>query len=145
MWYYSAIMWVYVQRTGNLYAVGLGFQSLLAGGYSGFGDDPNDPEAQCVADLGPIPCGKWSIGELIDNVTQTGVVLVSSMRLTPSSETDVCGRSGFLIHGDNSAGLASSGCIIITNQSSRAQIGTSGDKVLRVIAEQSDLGPPSGS
>ncbi|MNH36588.1 hypothetical protein D3C79_973950 [compost metagenome] len=55
------------------------------------------------------------------------------MRLFPYDGNDMCGRDGFMIHGESSAhpGEASDGCIIL-NLSSRKIIAASSDKTLVV-------------
>src|ERR1700683_2500720 len=121
-------MWIYVQRTGNMYQSNPPvINDLVGAGYSGYAEYRNDPASQCYQDLGPVPRGLWTIGPLQDNTTSSGHVLVQSMRLTPDASTDTCGRSGFLIHGDNSTGTgASTGCIILPI-SVRQTIGNSDD------------------
>ena len=126
--------WIYVQRSGNLYLDGPGYHTLIGTGYSGAANKKNDPDAQCYKDLGPIPRGLWRIGPLQNNTTGTGQVLPSSMRLEPEKGTDVCSRSGFLIHGGAPAGDVSNGCIVLAPEL-RQRIGTSGTTVLRVVRE----------
>ncbi|OAT32947.1 hypothetical protein M975_1386 [Buttiauxella brennerae ATCC 51605] len=55
------------------------------------------------------------------------------MRLTPNSSNNMCGRGGFLIHGESSVhrGEASDGCIVAT-LSERKDIAASGDHTLIV-------------
>jgi hypothetical protein len=60
------------------------------------------------------------------------------MRLQPDASTNVCGRSGLLIHGDNTIGIASAGCIILP-LAVRQTIGGSTDTNLTVVAEESNL------
>ena len=57
-----------------------------------------------------------------------------SLRLTPDPANDMCGRDGFLIHGDSIAhpGTASQGCIIL-NRLQREHIAASPVKLLRVV------------
>jgi hypothetical protein len=59
------------------------------------------------------------------------------MRLEPDDHTYVCGRNGFLIHGDNASGVASSGCIVVPLLV-RQRIAQSLDNALTVVAEESD-------
>ncbi len=131
--------WVYVQRTGNLYHSSPPVvKSLVGSGYSGYGEYKNDPNSQCYQDLGPIPRGAWTIGPLQDNTTSSGHVLMNSMRLTPGPSTDICQRDGFLMHGDNTTGVASAGCIVLP-LAVRQSVGDSNDTDLTVVAEESDL------
>ena len=99
-------------------------------GYSGVGGGLNNPDMQYVKDVGPIPQGKWQIGEPRNGGSKGPYV----MDLTPDEETDTKGRCDFLIHGDNSKGdfSASEGCIVL-GRGIREQIGKSGIDELRVI------------
>lgn len=56
------------------------------------------------------------------------------LREGPDPANDMCGRGGFLIHGDSTAdpGTASQGCIIL-NRSQREQIAANPVKLLRVV------------
>src|SRR5689334_15812598 len=97
--------WTYIQRTGELVHDGM----VHCTGYSGHGEGKNNPAMQAVRDVGPIPCGRWSIeGPPIDTAVHGPFVL----HLEPEPGTDTFGRSGFLIHGDSREhpGEASHGC-----------------------------------
>ena len=122
-------MWIFCQSTGKFSNADA---TLSAIGYSGNGEDLDDPSAQEVKDHGPIPQGKWLIGEFFDQVPGKGPVICT---LTPDAETETYGRSGFMIHGDNKAAdhTASEGCIILPRQM-REAIRDSKDHVLQVIA-----------
>ena len=124
-------MWCYVQRTGQLLHDG----QLTGTGYSGHGDGKNNPDMQKVHDVGPIPCGDYSIGPPHDTTTHGPYV----MALTAKPGTDTFGRSGFLMHGDSkeNPGTASLGCIIQARPV-REIVGNSGDPDLQVVAEQAD-------
>jgi hypothetical protein len=54
------------------------------------------------------------------------------IKLMPQASTNACGRTGFLIHGGQSA-TASEGCIIVNNPGHRRTIWDSGDHVLEVV------------
>lgn len=103
--------YVYEQATGCILAREDGLNDLLATGYSGSEKEggKNNPSMQCERDLGPIPRGTYTIG-----VPFTGPSPFS-LRLTPDPGNDMCGRNGFLIHGDSISlpGTASQGCIIL--------------------------------
>jgi hypothetical protein len=60
---------------------------------------------------GPIPRGAWTIGLFFDDSGGKGPVV---SHLTPRDGTETFGRSGFMLHGDNSAAdhTASEGCIV---------------------------------
>ena len=117
--------WRWVQSTGQLSQDGQsqGF------GYSGAGECKNDPAKQDVHNAGPIPRGIYTIGEPGDTNTHGPYVL----HLTPDAGNEMCGRSGFLIHGDSvvNPGTASEGCIILPRKV-RERIWQSGDRTLEV-------------
>jgi RHS repeat-associated protein len=130
----TGLYWEYSQTTGNLVRVIHGERTPVGQGYSGNGDGLNNPSMQGTANTGPIPQGDWTIQEQQDNSTGSGRRFPASMRLTPDEGTDTFGRSGFVIHGDNSRGdqSASQGCMILP-RNIRDVIGGSGDNMLRVI------------
>ena len=103
--------YVYEQATGRMFTREDGLNDLLATGYSGSTADggKNNPDKQCESDIGPIPRGIYSIGDPFAGPSPF------SLRLTPEPGNEMCGRSGFLIHGDSIAapGTASHGCIIL--------------------------------
>lgn len=107
---------------------------FIGTGYSGVkGSCRNNPDCCNEPDTGPIPTGVWTIGEPYSDPERGPIV----MRLTPSAETETYGRSGFLIHGDNASGNASTGCIIL-GPSIRGYIAdrvAAGDNTLTVVAE----------
>jgi hypothetical protein len=117
--------WTYRQTTGELYRDG----SFEGAGYSGHAEGVNNPALQGVHGVGPIPAGAWSIGPPGDHIGPL------SFPLTPKSGTDARGRSGFYLHGDNSAmnESASEGCIVM-GRAIRAAVADSGDRDLVVAA-----------
>lgn len=119
--------WVYKQRSGEL----LHGEQSIAIGYSGFGPAKNDPAAQRLAGLGPIPRGAYLLGTLSDNEDHGPLAI----HLLPLTGTDTFGRSGFLVHGDSieHPGGASHGCIILPRAVREAMI-DSRDKQVLVIA-----------
>ena len=120
-------MWTYAQATGILSQDGQG----IGTGYSGFEQGKNNPALQQVSDVGPIPCGPYTVGPQFTHPTKGPLV----MTLTPAPGCNEFGRSGFLIHGDSIAhpGEASEGCIIMGHDI-RLKISTSGDNQLTVIS-----------
>lgn len=84
----------------------------LGRGYSGQPPYVNQTEAEGLRARGPIPRGKYRIGKPFDH-TRLGPL---SFYLEPYPGTDMFGRSGFFIHGDNAFGnqTASHGCIILS-------------------------------
>lgn len=120
-------MWVYQQRTGKLFRG----DTLQCVGYSGFGGGKNEPTAQNMAGIGPIPQGAYLIGSPSDNPEHGPLAL----HLLPLTGTNTFGRSAFLVHGDSieTPGAASHGCIISPRQVREAMY-TGQDKLLVVVS-----------
>jgi hypothetical protein len=120
------VVWQYEQITGRILQDG----ERIAVGYSGAGECKNVPAAQDVHNAGPIPRGTYTIGAPVNTVTHGPYVLP----LTPDAANEMCGRAGFLIHGDSVVhpGTASEGCIILGRQV-REAIWNSKDTTLEVI------------
>lgn len=121
-------MWTYEQATGRM-RDDLG--TLVGVGYSGSGVGKNNATMQFAVDLGPIPCGTYSIGMPRDTVKHGPYVLP----LAPDASNAMYGRAGFLIHGDSLAapGTASEGCIVLARDV-RELIGKSLDHTLKVVS-----------
>ena len=133
------LSWEYSQSSGMLIHVDdeSGIKTAEGWGYAGAGEGLNNPAMQHVRDLGPLPQGSYTIGPQRENVIlvrNQRVKLPGSMRLTPTGDTNLLGRTGgFLIHGGDYESMASSqGCIVLPPQI-RNRIGHSGDNVLRVV------------
>lgn len=77
-------------------------------GYAGHGKGRNNPHFEYVKNVGPLPRGKYWVREERHPRFRAPV-----FRLTPYRETEMRGRSGFLIHGNNAENDASQGCIIL--------------------------------
>lgn len=114
--------WSWDQSEGGLYLDG----RLLGRGYSGRGAGRNNPAMEAVREVGPIPAGRWRIGPPRTSA-RTGPHV---MDLTPVGH-DAHGRSAFQIHGDNAAGDASSGCIVLPRVH-RELISKNGPRTLEV-------------
>lgn len=114
--------WSWDQSEGALYLDG----QWMARGYSGRGEGRNNPAREAVRGVGPIPAGRWRIGPPRSSV-RTGPHV---MDLSPVGH-DAHGRSAFQIHGDNAAGDASSGCIVLP-RTWREMISASGIRMLEV-------------
>lgn len=104
----------YVQATGNLYKYSKDVPHTwvkIGSGYSGHGEGVNCPEKELVQDVGPIPCGLWSLSFPYKDDHRGPICF----RLTPMTYRGP--RSGFLLHADNSKGdrSASEGCIIMAH------------------------------
>ena len=90
-------------------------------GYAGNGQGYNNPNMQNVPNVGPLPQGSYTVGEM---VSRTPSGLINALPLTPNDGTNTYGRGGFFIHGDNPnrpPGTSSNGCPII-NSSNRSLI-----------------------
>jgi hypothetical protein len=119
--------WLYNQKTGQLRDP----QGRLCPGrgYSGAGPYKNLPEAEGIANAGPIPRGAYAVGP----ATATRGPL--TLPLAPLGH-NALGRKLFRIHGDSvkQPGEASAGCIIL-NRALREAINSGKIKVLLVVAE----------
>lgn len=119
-------MWTYEQASGRLSRDG----AEVARGYSGHGEGKNNPALEPVANVGPIPRGRYKLGPRFDSQSHGPVC----MRLEACQGTETFGRDGFLIHGDSkrAPGTASHGCIILPRLI-REAIAKSGDELLEVV------------
>lgn len=121
-------MWTYQQSTGQLRHEG----ELASIGYAGMPPNgKNNPAAQNIHDVGPIPQGFYTPQAPI-NHPQLGPYAI---RLVQDATNEMFGRDGFFMHSDSMAhpGRASEGCIVIA-LSARQQFWASGDHRLQVIA-----------
>jgi hypothetical protein len=119
-------MWTYAQSSGDLFHN----DEYVETGYSGaVPNGKNQPNQECVKNVGPIPRGWYNI--LAERDEPTAVTLP----LSPD-EPNYCDppRDGFLIHGDNSTGTASTGCVIVSRKI-RERIRDSKDFRLRVVRD----------
>lgn len=117
--------WVYDVRKKSFMQNGAYKFSAMYAGAEGYKDNP---DLQCEVNKGPLPRGKYSIGGPIAKHPTAGRFF---LRLTPYSGNNMCGREGFLIHGDNGHGTASNGCIVLA-PNFRKTIADSGDRELIV-------------
>lgn len=127
-------MWTYIQRTGNMYDKD---GKLAWTGYAGNGEGLNNPDMENVHQTGPLPRGLYTIGQPYRN-QKTGIY---TMNLIPDPNNEMFGRADFRIHGDNGKGdrSASEGCIVKSPQADRELIWNSGDRTLKVVAEESEF------
>ncbi|HEX4076016.1 MAG TPA: tlde1 domain-containing protein [Candidatus Acidoferrales bacterium] len=124
-------MWTFVQQTGAILQDGL----PRGVGYSGAGIGKNNPAMQSDRDVGPIPCGFYSIAGLINRDPACGeYVLV----LVPDETNEMFGRQGFRWHGDSieHPGHASHGCIV-SARPLRTEVWEGTDHNLHVLSEYS--------
>jgi hypothetical protein len=119
-------MWSYAQQTGSFHNGSFGTI-----GYSGFGIGKNNPSAQSLVSIGPVPVGDYMIEGPFD--LDGGAHGPYVFNLVPNVLNVMYGRSGFMIHGDSieHAGSASHGCIILS-RIAREAIGASTDRRLEV-------------
>lgn len=135
----SGLRWVYYQSSGQIwYASDTGDAPFYVGtGYAGSesGGGKNDPSQEGQENIGPLPQGFYTIGDLVHNYTTgSGKKLGDAFPLTPIMGTDLQGRSGgFLIHGDSRKhpGDGSTGCIVLPKKI-RTIIDRQGDNLLQV-------------
>lgn len=104
-------MWKYSQLSGAKFDPE---GKLIAHGYAGgnCGKNPegrNNPNLDCVRQVGPLPRGMYTFGEPIDH-PHLGKMAIP---LIPDATNEMHGRSAFYEHGDNKTGTASEGCIIM--------------------------------
>jgi hypothetical protein len=118
--------WVYKVSAHSFYFNGT-YQ--FDANYSGRPNFKDDSANECVSGKGPLPRGTYTIGPAFYHHKTRAW----TMRLIPYVENSMCGRDGFMIHGDSAAhpGEASDGCIIL-NLTSRKVIAASSDKILVV-------------
>lgn len=119
--------WVYRVTSKEFYLNGV---YRFSAEYSGRPGYKNKVENACVIGRGPIPRGNYTIGKPFTH-HKTGRY---TLRLTPAASNQMCGRDGFMIHGDSARhpGEASDGCIIL-NIDGREIIASSHDNSLTVI------------
>ena len=119
----------YNQTTGEIRKDGI----LIGVGYSGHANGLNNPELEAIANIGPVPCGWWTIGSPFLH-PKCGPY---TMRLIPDKDTATFNRDGFLIHGDSKEfpgqELASDGCIVAP-PNVRSRIWQSSDHRLQVVS-----------
>lgn len=101
----------FIQSSGAFHEVDNTGDTLLGVGYAGRGIGVNSPAHDGVKSVGPLPDGIYIALRAREHQTLGPVAIP----LEPSRSTAKRGRSGFYIHGDNSARnrSASSGCIIL--------------------------------
>jgi hypothetical protein len=129
----------YCQGAGTLSAP----DGFLAIGYAGAGGGKNNPAMETVHNLGPLPCAVYTITgpECIGTVfpcpdchgTTTHKHGPYVLRLHPVDGSEMFGRAGFLIHGDDGHGTASEGCICIA-RANRQLVISEGYHQVEVVA-----------
>ena len=113
--------WVYDVRKRSFTRDGVYKFDALYAGAEGYKDDP---ALACEVNKGPLPAGKYKIASPVAKHPTAGRFV---LRLIPYAGNNMCGRAGFLIHGDNGFGTASNGCIV-ASFNVRKSIADSGDR-----------------
>lgn len=125
--------WQWSQSTGILTGPA---GTKIAQGYAGNGAGLNNPQMQDAHGVGPLPCGDYLIGDLVDkHVTTEGVTLTNALPLIPDPKNQMFNRAGFWVHGDTIAMdySASDGCPVVPLWA-RMQMAQSDDRQFRVVA-----------
>lgn len=81
------------------------------------GNCRNNPSCECEKNVGPLPEGHYTLGDMF-----TFHGMPYCYELFPDSSNNMCGRSGFLIHGGGCSGDPSEGCIVIEDENIRYKI-----------------------
>lgn len=115
-------MWRYRQSTGELFDES---GRLCGVGHSGAGVYRNRPDCEHIVSYGPVPRGRYRIGESYDS-SHSGPV---TMQININGGR-ARGRGGFLISGDENPAIG--GCIVLEEQV-RVLIDLSNDKDLEVV------------
>lgn len=105
--------------------------TTIGSAYAGNGAGKNNPAMQDVKDVGPLPCGFYTIGDPVEDVI-TGHY---TLPLTPDPDTEMHGRDEMKCHGENPAhpGQSSDGCIVAPLPL-RMEIHESADTRLQVVS-----------
>jgi len=97
----------YSQRDGTIAVVNGDWFAPLFVGSAGREAGRNSPAHQCEKNVGPVPVGDYRM-RIVDHPRFAR----PAIRLDPEEGTQMCGRSGFYIHG----GTVSQGCILMQRQ-----------------------------
>lgn len=128
--------WTYIQSTGGLLNPE---GTLMTHGYSGHAHGVNNPACQALPDIGPIPCGTYTLGPLIEDGGHLGPDV---MHLIPDEETRAFILSlhrdpdSFWCHGGKvgespTNGTASKGCVVLLRPD-RLMLAGSEDRTVKV-------------
>lgn len=124
---------IFIQKSGHfLDAAG----KLIGTGVAGHGPGLNNPAMQNIRGVGPLPVGRYTIGDAYDDPHLGPVV----MRLTPDPANQMFTRAGFFIHGFSAThyALSSDGCICL-QRPSRESIADDDEVLLDVVAFDADV------
>ena len=123
--------WTYKQSTGELLdPTGQHIANGYAGGNCGKNPEgKNNKLLQAVKSVGPIPVGKYTLGEVV----LTSHLGPYAIPLIPYHDNKMFGRGGFYMHGDTTpSGNASEGCIIMP-RIVRVRVYGSDDRTIEVV------------
>lgn len=127
-------MWIYYQKSGELFHDGVLFSLGYAGRYTG----KNNPDMQDVKDIGPLPCGIYRIGDAYEHPSLGPI----TMNLIPDAANEMFGRADFRIHGDSKKepGMASHGCMCQPPAARMKidQLAKEGDRMLEVRGRRNE-------
>ena len=104
----------YEQSNGSVWLVNGQYDLPLAEGYAGRGLHRDRPESQCLKNEGPLPQGVYSM-----RVLGNPNFAAPAIKLVAIEGTDLCGRSGFWVHGNNAENDASHGCVVLDRAARR--------------------------
>lgn len=101
--------WVYNVKTKKFT---LNREYMFEARYAGAPGYKDNPEHECLVNKGPLPRGRYRIVGVPFTHKKAGRY---TLRLEPDAHNKMCGRAGFLIHGDSKKdpGTASNGCIVV--------------------------------
>jgi hypothetical protein len=126
--------WKFVVKTGELFdSTGKRVAVGYAGGNCGKNPEGiNNPLVVSVPNIGPLPPGLYTFGQLFDPHHKVGKY---AFELIPDAKNIMFGRSGFFCHGDTlTPRCASEGCIIMPHDI-RVLMYTGTDKQIQVVAQ----------
>lgn len=87
--------WIYDVNKRSFY---LNSEFKFHANYAGAPGYKNDTKYECIPNKGPLPRGKYRIVGVPFTHKHAGQF---TLRLQPLQGNNMCGRAGFLIHGDN--------------------------------------------
>ena len=88
----------YYQKTGR-FKGGSGSYAIDTKCYSGSGAGLNNPDKQCVSNVGPLPATVYKLGYCKNTMHDPPVQRPCAFYLEPQKPSEMCGRSAFFIHG----------------------------------------------
>ena len=132
--------WTYVIESGRFYRR----SRFFATGWSGHSAGKNNPAMVSVHGVGPIPPGRYTIGDPKEPPDHLGPL---AMPLTPHPSNNMHGRGGFFIHGANPAHpeLSSDGCLIFGYDDRRVIADDDDTDLIVVIHDPFAVKPPPTS